>query len=381
VNTLQQIRTPTDSGSGNDGRIDGRMDSQNHGHNHNQADEFLSGKPGWNDEPLEDLQQRQQRQQKQRDARSAAGIALARSQALADAAALRSFAAASGSTPISPVSPISPASPISPISHTAASIKVAAPLPSSIKASAAPASFAAEVMEVDLERLQRLGHLVSPSQRSRLTEEFRHIKRPLLANMRRADAAAQRATLIMVTSALPREGKTFFSLNLALSLATEVDTSVLLVDADVVQPELMKRMGVPPRLGLLDLLTRPELCLSDVVLRTHIPKLSLLPSGTPNDLSSELLGSEAMAHLLTSMAQRCPGRIVIFDAPPLLVTNEAQVLASRVGQVVMVVEASKSPMASVSQAFAMLESCPVVMAVLNKVPASPLSNGYGSYGG
>jgi protein-tyrosine kinase len=353
VNTLQQIRTPSDS----------RNDAQ--------MDDFQGGKPGWNDEPLE---ARQQQQQRQRDARSAAGIALARSQALADAAALRSFAdATSRSAPISPISP------------TAASIKVAAPLPASLYTPATPtgssAGFSAEVLELDLARLERQGHLVSPSKRSRLTEEFRHIKRPLLANMRRADAAANRATLIMVTSSLPREGKTFFSLNLALSLATEVDTSVLLVDADVVQPELMKRMGVPPRLGLLDLLTRPELCLSDVVLRTHIPKLSLLPSGTPNDLSSELLGSEAMAHLLTSMAQRCPGRIVIFDAPPLLVTNEAQVLASRVGQVVMVVEASKSPMASVAQAFAMLESCPVVMAVLNKVPASPLSNGYGSYGG
>ena len=338
-------------------------------------DDFQGGKPGWNDEPLE------AGQKKQRDARSAAGIALARSQALADAAALRSFAnATSRSAPISPISP------------TAASIKVAAPLSASVYTPATPAGFSAgssagssagfyaEVLELDLARLERQGHLVSPSKRSRLTEEFRHIKRPLLANMRRADAAANRATLIMVTSSLPREGKTFFSLNLALSLATEVDTSVLLVDADVVQPELMKRMGVPPRLGLLDLLTRPELCLSDVVLRTHIPKLSLLPSGTPNDLSSELLGSQAMAHLLASLA-RCPGRIVIFDAPPLLVTNEAQVLASRVGQVVMVVEASKSPMASVAQAFAMLESCPVVMAVLNKVPASPLSNGYGSYGG
>ena len=344
MNTLQQIRTSTDSG------------------NDNQMDKFQGGKPAWNDKPLEDGQQRQ------RDARSAAGIALARSQALADAAALHRFEdTKSRSAPTTPLP---------------ASIKVAAPLAASInKAPAASISVAAEVLVLDLERLERQGHLVSPSKRSRLTEEFRHIKRPLLANMRRADAGAKRASLILVTSALPREGKTFFALNLALSLATEVDTSVLLVDADVVRPELMSRMGVPPRLGLLDLLTRPELCLSDVVLRTHIPKLSLLPSGTPNDLSSELLGSEAMAHLLTSMAQRCSGRIVIFDAPPLLVTNEAQVLASRVGQVVMVVEASKSPMASVAQAFAMLETCPAVMAVLNKVPAKGVSNGYGSYGG
>jgi protein-tyrosine kinase len=328
--------------------------------NDSQMDDFAGGKPSWKDDPNED------RQQQQRDARSAAGLALARSQALADAAALRSFVDATNSA--------------TPTAARAASVKVSAPSAASIKAVVGPAAFNAEVLQLDLERLERQGHLVSPSKRSRLTEEFRHIKRPLLANMRRADAgaAAQRASLIMVTSALPREGKTFFSLNLALSLATEMDTSVLLVDADVLQPELMRRLGVPPRLGLLDLLTRPELSLSDVVVRTHISKL--LSSGTPNDLSSELLGSQAMAHLLTSMALRCPGRIVIFDAPPLLVTNEAQVLASRVGQVLMVVEASRTPMAAVGQAFAMLETCPTVMAVLNKAPLSAMGGGYGGYG-
>ena len=80
------------------------------------------------------------------------------------------------------------------------------------------------------------------------------------------------------------------------------------------------------------------------------------------------------------MADRGPGRIVIFDAPPLLATNEAQVLASRVGQVVVVVEASKSPISAVAEAFAMLHACPVVMAVLNKAKASTLSGGYGAYG-
>ena len=345
---LKQIRT---SLPGLDHSVD---HNSRHSGNDSQMDDLAGAKPGWTDEPNET------RQHRQRDARSAAGIALARSQALADAAALRSFAYA-------------------PSRPTAGDDTVAALAPS-VPAAAKPSGLSTDILHVDLERLERQGHVVSPSKRSRLTEEFRHLKRPLLANMRRPDAAAQRASLIMVTSALPREGKTFFSLNLALSLATEVDTSVLLVDADVVRPELMKRLGVQPRMGLLDLLTRPELSLSDVVLRTQIPKLSLLPSGTPNDLSSELLGSQAMAHLLTSLAQRNPGRIVIFDAPPLLVTNEAQVLAARVGQVVMVVEASKSPMAVVAQAFAMLQNCPVVMAVLNKAPALSLSSGYGSYG-
>jgi protein-tyrosine kinase len=360
MNMLQQIRTSLHSGN------DSRMD------------DFQTTKSGWTDEPTE------VRQQRQRDARSAAGLALARSQALADAAVLRSFAdAPSSPVPVaaSAATSASASAATSAATSTAtATVKAALPPAAKAKPASASTELIAAALQLHLQRLEQQGQLVSPSKRSRLTEEFRHIKRPLLANIRRADSGVHRASLIMVTSALPREGKTFFSLNLALSLATEMDTSVLLVDADVVQPELMKRMGVPPRWGLLDLLTRPELSLSDVVLPTHNPKLSLLSSGTPNDLSSELLGSDAMAHLLTSLATRCPDRIVIFDAPPLLVTNEAQVLASRVGQVVMVVEASKSPMASVTQAFAMLEACPIVMAVLNKAPASPLSNGYGSYG-
>jgi protein-tyrosine kinase len=236
-------------------------------------------------------------------------------------------------------------------------------------------------VHLNLVQLEELGHLVPHSKRSLLTEQFRHIKRPLLNNARSPLAGANRGSLLMVTSALPREGKTFFAINLALSMAAEIDTAVLLVDADVVRPELMKRLGVNARLGLLDLLTRSDLDLEDVVLHTNVPKLSLLPSGTRNELSSELLGSAAMESLLDDLMKRYPDHIVIFDVPPLLVTNEAQVLASHVGQVVMVVQAANTPVADVRKAFDMLESCGVVMSVLNKTPASAEAKGYGSYYG
>jgi receptor protein-tyrosine kinase len=232
---------------------------------------------------------------------------------------------------------------------------------------------------LDLEQLERSGHLVPTQTRSALAEEFRQIKRPLLKNAHSKDSAANRLSLIMVTSALPGEGKTFCSINLAMSIAAEIDTSVLLVDADVLRPEVLQRLGIQADKGLLDVLTDPELDLSDVVHRTNVPKLSILPSGARNVMSTELLASEAMETLLVSLANRYSDRVVIFDAPPLLVTNEAQVLASRVGQVVLVVQASNTPRSEVLQAFAAVEQCPVVMSVLNKTheAASPVA--YGRY--
>lgn len=234
---------------------------------------------------------------------------------------------------------------------------------------------------LDLPRLERLGHLVPTQTRSPLTEEFRHIKRPLVRNARSPESAARRLPLIMVTSALPREGKTFCAINLAMSVAAEIDTSVLLVDADVVRPEVLQRLGIEAERGLLDVLSDPDLDLADVVLKTNVPKLSILPAGRRNTISTELLASEAMDELLESLVMRHPDQIVVFDAPPLLVTNEATVLASRVGQVVLVVEAAQTQRSVVARALAAVEQCPVVMSLLNKAPESAARLGYGYYYG
>jgi len=230
---------------------------------------------------------------------------------------------------------------------------------------------------LDLRALESSGYLIPGQHRTPLAEEFRHVKRPLLTLARDKGSESRRQTLIMVTSALSGEGKTFCAINLAMSVAAEIDGSVLLVDADVVQPNLLRRLGAPPMPGLLDLLADPALELSQVVAATNVPKLSILSAGTPNAMSTELLASEAMERLLASMAEDHPDRVVIFDAPPLLLTSEAQVLASRVGQVVMVVEAGRTPRQALAQAFVQLEACPVVMPLLNKAEHSALPPGYG----
>ncbi|NML18978.1 XrtA-associated tyrosine autokinase [Azohydromonas caseinilytica] len=237
-----------------------------------------------------------------------------------------------------------------------------------------------ETVTLDIERLEQAGVLVATRSRSTMAEEFRHIKRPLLANARKLPrTAGDRSPLIMVTSALPGEGKTFCSINLAVSLAIEVDMSVLLVDADVVRCSLMRTLGLQPRKGLLDVLTDSTLDLSDVLLKTNVPKLSVLPAGTGNVRSTELLASDAMDQLLGELASRYPDRLVVFDTTPLLLTSEAKVLASRMGQVVVVVEESKTPYPLLEQAFAAVEDCLVVMSILNK--GRKTGPDYGSYYG
>lgn len=242
-----------------------------------------------------------------------------------------------------------------------------------------PARRSREV-ELDLRALSSKGFLVPGEERSQMEEEFRIIKRPLLQNATGESAAPiDRANLIMVTSALPGEGKTFTAINLAMSIAMELDHTVLLVDADVVCPAVLDRLGVRPAKGLLDLLANPGGDLSDVLLRTNIPKLSILPAGTTSHRTTELLASDAMEKLLDDLATHYRDRIIIFDAPPLLPTTESRVLASLMGQVVVVVESNMTSHATVSQAYATLENCPVVMGVLNKHRGRAPNSVYGYY--
>jgi len=208
---------------------------------------------------------------------------------------------------------------------------------------------------------------------------LRIIKRPLLANTRDAEARAiPRANLIQVVSAMPGEGKTFFAINLAMSIAMEVDHSVLLVDADVLRPSVLARLGIEPSPGLMDVLDpKQKIDMADVMLRTNVPKLSLLPSGTANAKSTEMLASAAMAELLDELAAKYSDRIIVFDSPPLIPTTESRVLASRVGQVVMVVEAENTTHAQVAQAYTAVEQCPVVLSVLNKCSSKGGREAYG----
>jgi len=242
-----------------------------------------------------------------------------------------------------------------------------------------PAASRSKVVQIDLDALAAAGFVTPQAQRSQIADEFRVIKRPIIKNAReRTGSRGDRANLIMVTSAVPAEGKSFVALNLAMSIALEVDSTALLVDADVANPSLMHMTHLPPASkGLLDLLTDPHTKLSDVLLRTNVEKLAILPAGSAHGRATEMLASETMASLLGEMAARYPDRVLVFDSPPLLATTEARALASHMGQIIMVVEADRTTQALVKHALETIESCPEVMMVLNKAPRPEVGSYYG----
>lgn len=234
-------------------------------------------------------------------------------------------------------------------------------------------------IKVDVEKLLAQGMLSPDASQGKLAEEYRLIKRPLLLNAFGENRnKINNANLILVTSSLPGEGKTFTAVNLALSIAAERDKTVLLVDADVVKPALSRLFGVEDRPGLIELLEH-EATFAEVLLRTDIPKLTLLPSGRRHSHATELLASEAMVQLAGDMSRRYPDRVIIFDSPPLLATTQASVLATHVGQVLLVVESESTPQYIVKEAVEMLSGCALVGCVLNKTTQG-FGLGYYYYG-
>lgn len=237
-------------------------------------------------------------------------------------------------------------------------------------------------VDIDVERLKAAGYITADNTGSPIATEYRVVKRPLLDNISgRSAAKVENARVIMVTSALPGEGKTFTSVNLAMSIALELDSRVLLVDADVTRPSVMAQLGLRESRGLMDVLLDPALDLSDVLLRTNVEKLSLLPAGSADARSTELLASDAMVRFVAEAAGRYRDRILVFDAPPLLATTEARVLAKHMGQIVVVVEADRTTHGALHDALETIRGCPVVATLLNKATRSDLGTYASAYYG
>lgn len=285
-----------------------------------------------------------------------------------------------------------PVAGFAPAPVVAAPVPAVAPAPLSAAASAALAASVADArrgdphpgsrrVDLDLVAIGASGIVTPNAPRTRMADQYRVIKRPLISNaMGKGAATIRHANLIMVTSALAGEGKSFTAINLAMSIAAELDRTVMLVDADVARPSVLRVLGLPPGAGLLELL-EGKAQMADVLLRTNVDKLTILPSGSPHPRATELLASDAMRQLLNDMATRYADRIIIFDSPPLLLTTESRVLASHMGQIVIVVHAGKTLQADVQHALSTIESCPVRMMLLNKAQSiAHGAYGYGGYG-
>ena len=182
-----------------------------------------------------------------------------------------------------------------------------------------------------------------------------------------------------MTSSLPGEGKTFTAINLAMAISQEFDYTVLLVDADLLRSSVNKVFGIEDKAGLSEYLSGDVDSLSDVLLTTNIPKLTLLPAGKKHHLTSELFSSSLMDSLFDELSERYNDRIIIIDSPPVLSTNEANILSRKVGQIIFIIEQNKTTQASVKEALSQFDDNSVLGIVMNKTRTSNSSGYYGYY--
>lgn len=262
---------------------------------------------------------------------------------------------------------------VGPVAQVSVNERAALRGESSASASGASSS---RTIEFDLDAIRAAG--LYAKQNRALADQYRVIKRPLLAKA--ADAStAEPTNLIAVTSALAGEGKTFTAINLALSLTTEKDWRVLLIDADCKNPELSRLLGAENELGLLDLLKDGTAHVGSMIVSTSIPGLSVMPLGSADEHAAELLASERMTGICADLAA-VPRQLVIFDTSPLLLTTEAAVVCTRTGQVVVVVRSGKTPQHAVLGAIHKLDESKTVGLVLNCASDPRDALHYGAYG-
>lgn len=249
--------------------------------------------------------------------------------------------------------------------------------PQAEASAAAPVLPRAKTLHINRAALRAAEYFPEEGCESRFANYYRQIKRPLLQRAFASDESAD-ARLVLLTSALPGDGKSFTSINLAFSMARERDSTVLLVDADVPKPNISRVLGMQEERGLLDAVLDETLDPESLIMGTNLPGLEVLPSGTPVEQASELLTSARMMQIVMRLCAN-PRRIVLFDAPPLLLSSEARALMSLPGQVVLVVRAGKTPREAVRDALQLIDEQKLTGLILNEGSAG-LSDGYYGYG-
>lgn len=253
-------------------------------------------------------------------------------------------------------------------------------------APAEPAAFAppppGRTATVDRAGLAEAGFLVPDQRPGSLAEEFRIVKRQLLLRAAgQGGEAVENGRLILVCSAKPGEGKTFCSVNLALSLARERDLDVILADCDFTKPDVLQLLGIESGPGLMDALADPSVDIESCLVRTDIPNLTVLPAGTRRDDATELLASQRTHAILDRLTARARNRIVVFDSPPALSASTASVLAMHAGQAMVVVRADATSEAELREALSLLDGCRHIQLLLNAVTFTPNGKRFGDYYG
>ncbi|MEO1014166.1 MAG: hypothetical protein AAFX08_03160 [Pseudomonadota bacterium] len=219
--------------------------------------------------------------------------------------------------------------------------------------------------------------------------ELRAIKRALLKRIGLLHGGARRGTrgagrsrnVIVVTSTRPGEGKTFTSVNLALSLALEEKASVLLIDGDALKPKVRSYFDLPEGPGFVDRLADPKLSVASLAWRARQAPLAILGEGATRGPAADLFASDDARAFFARASAAAPDRLIIVDAPPMLATTEAFALARHADEVLFVVQADATPQQAVAMALdELLEANPSVSLVLNRCLVPGGGAHYGSYG-
>lgn len=241
----------------------------------------------------------------------------------------------------------------------------------------APVALSGPRQAVDRTRLREEGLIVPEEPATGQLEEFRIVKRDLLADARGGDDLARR---ILLCSPHPGEGKTYCATNLAIAMAAERDIEVVLIDADVVKPSITHRLGIDGGTGLMDVLADPSIKPETCVIRTDIEGLFVLPAGRANRSDAEYLASARTGDVLDRLMRGAPNRVLIFDTPPALAASPAAELAGHVGQALLVARADETGRAALEDAQQLLSACPEIKLLLNAARYSPSGRRFGDYG-
>jgi exopolysaccharide/PEP-CTERM locus tyrosine autokinase len=235
---------------------------------------------------------------------------------------------------------------------------------------------------IDRDSLREGGFILPDASVSGLAEEFRIVKRQLLqAASGKTGITEDKRQTILVCSAAPDEGKTFCAINLALSMASEKDVEVLLVDGDFSKPEILSILGLEGGKGLTDAIAEPDGDPESYVIRTNVERLSVLPAGSQCNNVTELLASQRTRQVFDALTAGRPNRIVIFDSPPVLMASPASILANKVGQIVMVVRADRTKETDLREAVGLISGCEHLSLMLNACGFAPSGRRFGSYYG
>jgi protein-tyrosine kinase len=237
----------------------------------------------------------------------------------------------------------------------------------------------AKAVAVDLLRLQAEGYLPEAGEERKFADYYREIKRPLIKKALAPDTTAD-LRFILVSSALPGEGKTFTTLNLAFSMAREHDVSVLLVDADIPNPQISRALGVQDEPGLMEALRDDTQDPESFVLGTDMPGLDLLPAGIAGEGAAELIASARMAQVAARLSLRNPRRLVVLDSPPVLASSEARALLHIPGQVILVVRSGQTPCQALQDAIVQVDKRKLNGLVLNDATIGAGDGYYYGYG-